>query len=62
MRKLTSRKFWLAILTDVCAIILMIVGAIPPEMGVKIILASSAAFVGAEGLIDFGRVLGSGKK
>ena len=60
--KLTSRKFWLAILADVCAIILMALGSITPDAGIKIILGSSVGFLGAEGLVDFGRALGGGTR
>ena len=57
MKKWTSRKFWLSIVAALCAIFLMITGNLEPEIGVKIVLAASAAFIGAEGLVDFGRAL-----
>jgi hypothetical protein len=62
MNKLLSRKFWLAVLAALCALFLMITGNIDTTTGMKIILASVGTYIGAEGLIDFGRALTTKKK
>jgi hypothetical protein len=57
MTKLTSRKFWFAVVSALCALFLMITGNITPDLGVKIILAAAGVFLGAEGLVDFAKAL-----
>ena len=57
MGKLTSRKFWFALISMLCALILMITKQIDAILGMKIIMSSAAAYMGAEGVIDLGRQL-----
>ena len=60
MSKLTSRKFWLAIATAVCALFLAISGAIEWTLAIGIITTALGAYIGIEGLADaLGRI---GKK
>ena len=56
--KLTSRKFWMAILAVLTALISMFAGAISPDVGVKIILGAVTAYLAAEGGVDIGRAIG----
>jgi len=58
MGKLTSRKFWMAIATAVCALFLAITGAIEWTLAITVITASLGAYIGIEGLADaFGRLV-----
>jgi len=57
MSKLTSRKFWLSIVAILCTIFLMVTGNLDAATGGKIILGACGAYIGAEGLADFGRAL-----
>jgi uncharacterized membrane protein HdeD (DUF308 family) len=52
MAKLTSRKFWMAVATAVCALFLGISGAIEWTLAISIITAALGAYVGIEGLAD----------
>ena len=52
MSKLTSRKFWLAIATAVCALFLGIAGAIEWTLAISIITAALGSYIGIEGLAD----------
>jgi len=52
MGKLTSRKFWMAIATAVCALFLAITGAIEWTLAITVITASLGAYIGIEGLAD----------
>lgn len=62
MGKLKSRKFWMAVLTAVCALFLGMSGAIEWVLAIKIITGALGAYIGMEGLADaFGR-LKSGNK
>jgi len=57
MLKLTSRKFWMAIVAVVTSLVAMFTGSISPDVGVKIILGAVAVYLGAEGIVDFGYAL-----
>ena len=60
--KLASRKFWMAIVAIVTALIAIFTGAIPVDLGVKIILGAVTAYMGAEGVVDLGHALNSKAK
>jgi len=50
--KLTSRKFWLAIVTALCALFLAITGTIEWTLAVSIITGALGGYIGIEGLAD----------
>ena len=57
MSKLTSRKFWMAIATAVCALFLAITGAIDWTLAITVVTTALGAYIGIEGLADaFGRL------
>ena len=58
--KLTSRKFWFALLGAVCTLGAAIFGAIDWTLAMQVILAFLASYIGMEGLADaLGRLGGS---
>ncbi len=60
--KFASRKFLMAAVAIVTAIVSMIAGAIPVDAGLKIILSVVVAYVGAEGIVDLGHALNTKTK
>jgi type IV secretory pathway VirB2 component (pilin) len=50
--KLTSRKFWLAIVGAVCALFLAITGQLEWSLAIKIVTGVLATYIGIEGLAD----------
>jgi hypothetical protein len=50
--KLTSRKFWLAVVTALCALFLAITGALEWTLAIKIVTVALGAYIGIEGLAD----------
>ena len=55
--KFTSRKFWMAIVAVITALVAIFTGAISADLGVKIILGAVTAYMGAEGVVDLGHAL-----
>jgi len=50
--KFKSRKFWLSVITAVCAFFLAVSGAIEWTLAIKIITTALGAYIGIEGLAD----------
>lgn len=61
MAKLTSRKFWIAMIGIISSIVLMAIGALSPDQGLKSLLFICTAYLGVEGAGDFIQRFGIGQ-
>ena len=50
--KLTSRKFWLSVVTALCGLFLGITGTVDWELAITIITGALGTYVGLEGIAD----------